>query len=75
MNPLKYLLIGLIAFYQSYLVGDNPSVECNFRPSCSEYTKRALRKHGVLRGLQLGWDRLRRCTNPDQIDKISDPVP
>lgn len=37
-------------------------VLCRFEPSCSEYSARAVERHGLLRGLQLTVDRLSRCT-------------
>jgi len=34
---------------------------CRFVPSCSEYTRQAVARHGVWRGLRLGVGRLARC--------------
>ena len=34
---------------------------CIFIPTCTEYIGRAAVKHGCLRGLRLGWQRLSRC--------------
>lgn len=34
---------------------------CRYRPSCSEYMLRALRRHGLLRGGYLGFKRIGRC--------------
>lgn len=36
-------------------------VECRFVPSCSEYSRQAVRRHGVVRGLELTARRLARC--------------
>ena len=34
---------------------------CRFHPTCSEYMRQALERHGVLRGLWLGIKRLSKC--------------
>lgn len=34
---------------------------CPMHPSCSEYSKEAIRKHGILIGWVLSLDRLMRC--------------
>jgi hypothetical protein len=38
-------------------------VHCKFEPTCSEYTKQAIEKYGVLKGSTLGFLRILRC-NP-----------
>jgi uncharacterized protein len=71
---MKHLLIFIINFYQSSGGGKkNFGIDCNFKPSCSEYTKQALNKSGFLKGLISGWKRIRKCTNKDTIQKVSDP--
>ena len=53
-------LFSLIRGYQraiSPLLGPR----CRFYPSCSEYTARAVRRHGALRGSYLGVRRVLRC--------------
>ena len=59
---LVWLLVLPIRFYQvaiSPLLG--PS--CRFTPTCSEYARQALIKHGPIKGLYLAIWRLLRC-NP-----------
>lgn len=72
-NPVKAILLGLIWLYRRalspYLGG-----HCRFEPSCSEYTRRALIEHGVLKGLGLGMKRILRC-HPFSSDGGWDPVP
>ncbi len=66
MNRLSHLIAMIlvlpIRFYQiciSPLLG--PS--CRFTPTCSEYAKQAILKHGPIKGLGLAIWRILRC-NP-----------
>ena len=66
MNKLSHLIAMIlvlpIRFYQiciSPLLG--PS--CRFTPTCSEYAKQAILKHGPIKGLGLAIWRILRC-NP-----------
>ncbi|GAC1305956.1 MAG: hypothetical protein NVSMB19_17760 [Vulcanimicrobiaceae bacterium] len=45
---------------------------CRFYPSCSQYAKEAVLKHGVLRGVSLGIRRIARCNpwNPGGVDLV-----
>ena len=49
-------------------------VECNFEPSCSEYTKQAVLHFGVLKGVVLGVKRINRCNDRDQVGIRHDPL-
>ncbi|MGR5152416.1 membrane protein insertion efficiency factor YidD [Photobacterium swingsii] len=51
------------------------NLECNFEPTCSEYTRQAIERYGVYKGVVLGMKRIRRCSEPDCIHKVHDPVP
>ncbi|KXI23535.1 membrane protein insertion efficiency factor YidD [Photobacterium sanguinicancri] len=51
------------------------NLECNFEPTCSEYTRQAIEHYGVGKGIRLGMKRIRRCSDPDCIHKIQDPLP
>lgn len=51
---------GIIQFYQKYISpvdGDR----CSMYPSCSEYLKQSIKKHGIATGWIMGMDRLVRC--------------
>ena len=56
------LLIMPIAFYQTCISPFTPA-SCRFTPTCSQYAKEAIIKHGPLKGLYLAIRRLLRC-NP-----------
>jgi len=59
-RTLVWLLVLPIRFYQiviSPLLG--PS--CRFTPTCSEYARQALIKHGPIKGLYLAVRRILRC--------------
>ena len=48
-----------------------PSV-CRFSPTCSEYTKQAIEKYGVIKGIWLGIKRISKCHpgNPGGYDPV-----
>lgn len=73
MSRLPALALrGAIRAYQivvSPLLGPH----CRFAPSCSEYAREAIERHGVARGLRLAAARVARC-HPFH-DGGFDPVP
>ncbi len=56
INPAGFA----INLYQNY-ISPVDGQRCRMYPSCSEYSKRAFHKHGVLKGWILTSDRLLRC--------------
>ena len=59
---MKYLLIGVIRFYQ-VVISPWLGSTCRFYPSCSHYAKEAIEQHGALKGSWLAIRRIGRC-NP-----------
>ncbi|MGB3465724.1 MAG: membrane protein insertion efficiency factor YidD [Cyclobacteriaceae bacterium] len=57
---LRKILILPILFYQAAISPLFPSA-CRYTPTCSQYTKEAILKHGVLKGILLGFKRISRC--------------
>ena len=60
--PLKWLLLLPILFYQRCISPFTPAT-CRFTPTCSEYAKQTISKHGPIKGLGLAIWRILRC-NP-----------
>ena len=57
-----FVLCLPISFYQRCISPLTPP-SCRFTPTCSEYARQALRKHGPVKGLWLAAWRILRC-NP-----------
>ena len=57
---LKKIFLFIIIFYQR-LVSPYLPQSCRFQPSCSEYAKEAVEKHGVIKGATLAFKRLTKC--------------
>ena len=52
--------VKLIRFYQTAISPLTPP-SCRFRPTCSQYTLEAIKRHGFLRGVWLGTLRILKC--------------
>lgn len=57
---LGTLLLLPIAFYQHVISPFTPP-SCRFTPTCSEYARQAIVKHGPFKGLWLAIKRLSKC--------------
>jgi putative membrane protein insertion efficiency factor len=57
---MKYPLIWLIQFYQ-WVISPLFPATCRFTPSCSEYSKQAIKKYGFFQGSLMSWRRIRKC--------------
>lgn len=64
----KYFVISLIELYQIYFSRDhsfwrtkNTRRICKMQPSCSQFTKEQILKYGGIKGMYLGWKRIRIC--------------
>lgn len=61
---MKHLALMLIKLYKAFLSPENFGITtCKFEPSCSSYAYEAIEKHGIVRGVLLGFNRVLRC-NP-----------
>ena len=60
LRGVGWLLIQPIRFYQRFISPYTPP-SCRFTPTCSEYARQALIKHGPVKGLWLAVRRILRC--------------
>ncbi len=56
---MKKITIWLINVYQKIPTKSHNS--CVFIPTCSEYTKEAISKYGIFKGIFLGIKRIMKC--------------
>lgn len=68
---MKYLLIGIIRFYQKCISPMKPPT-CRFYPTCSQYGLEAVRKFGALKGGYLAIKRIGKCHpfHPGGVDLV-----
>lgn len=59
MSKIAIWLIGVYQKFISPVIGGRAA--CRFTPTCSEYTRQAIARYGVLRGAWLGMRRISRC--------------
>ena len=59
-NAMRVILISLLKFYQAVISPWLPP-SCRFVPTCSEYAREAIERHGALRGTGMAVWRLLRC--------------
>ena len=57
---MKAILLALIRGYQ-YLLRPMLGANCRFAPSCSDYARDAIVRHGALKGAWLAARRVVRC--------------
>jgi len=57
---MKTLLLALLRAYQ-YALRPMLGANCRFYPSCSEFAREAIERHGAVRGVWLAARRLLRC--------------
>lgn len=73
-NPVSLVYGGLLYGYQN-LFSQHLSASCLYDPSCSDFSKLAVKEFGLIKGTLLSFDRLSRCNriaatdlNPGEID-------
>jgi len=57
---MQWIVIRALRLYQLTLSPFLPSA-CRFHPTCSEYMRQAVERHGAFQGLWMGLRRLARC--------------
>lgn len=73
-NPVSLIYGGALYVYQN-LFSQHLSASCLYSPSCSDFSKQAVKEFGLIKGTLLSFDRLSRCNriaatdlNPGEID-------
>lgn len=59
-NPVSLIYGGSLYVYQNF-VSQHFSADCLYDPSCSEFSKLAVKEYGLFKGGLLSFDRLNRC--------------
>jgi len=59
-NPLSWLALACIWLYQ-HAWPQRWKRECIYTPTCSRYTRAAIRRYGFLKGMAMGYKRIERC--------------
>ncbi len=57
---MRTILLGIIGFYQKAITPITPAT-CRFQPTCSEYARLAIERHGGAHGGWLALRRILRC--------------
>ena len=64
-KPNRFLIDVGCKIVRAYQVCISPFIggraACRFIPTCSEYTKIAIEKYGIMRGTWMGMKRISRC--------------
>lgn len=67
INPLSYVSIGFMFTYQRFVSQQLGSI-CSYETSCSEHAKKAVEKHGIFKGVFLGFYQFQSCTSKSGYD-------
>lgn len=59
LHMIKKIVLFLIKIYQK--ISSKTPPRCRFYPTCSEYTRQAIERFGLLKGGWLGLKRICRC--------------
>lgn len=60
MKVINFIFILPIRVYQ-VLISPWLGKNCRHEPTCSQYAIEAIQVHGVIKGLALGFNRIRKC--------------
>ena len=57
---MKYIALGLLRLYKFVLSPLLPAA-CRYQPTCSDYAREAVERHGAMKGTVMAARRLARC--------------
>jgi len=60
LSALQWIIVGLLRVYKIGISPWLPSA-CRFYPTCSEYMREAVERHGAVKGVCMGLCRVARC--------------
>lgn len=73
-NPVSLFYGGALYVYQNFF-SQHLSASCLYKPSCSDFSKQAVKEYGLIKGTLLSFDRLSRCNriaatdlDPEDVD-------
>jgi putative membrane protein insertion efficiency factor len=67
------LALEVLQLYKTVSSGRVAAPRCRYTPTCSDYAREAIERHGLVRGIGLAYGRYRRCV-PGSVGG-NDPVP
>jgi hypothetical protein len=75
-NIPRYIVLGIIRFYQATFSRTLPQNTCRFYPTCSHYGYLAIYRYGVFKGGAMAAWRIMRCNpfNPGGFDPVPEKV-
>lgn len=56
----SFLLLAVIYIYQNFISSFLPA-RCRYTPTCSQYSKESIKKHGPYKGFILTFKRIIKC--------------
>lgn len=59
-NPVSLIYGGTLYMYQNF-ISQHLSADCLYDPTCSDFSKQAVKEYGLFKGGLLSFDRLNRC--------------
>jgi putative membrane protein insertion efficiency factor len=59
-NPVSLMYGGALYVYQNS-ISQHFSADCLYDPTCSDFSKQAVKEYGLIKGALLSFDRLSRC--------------
>ena len=57
---MKFLVLDILGVYKAMISPFLPPA-CRFEPTCSEYSREAIERYGVIKGTWMGLKRILRC--------------